>query len=51
MATYSVFLCGNPMDRGAWQAAVQGLAESDMTATKGLQAMITPVTFMCFKFH
>ena len=22
---------GNPMDRGAWQATVHGLAESDMT--------------------
>ena len=26
-----VFLLGNPMDRGAWQAAVYGVPESDMT--------------------
>ena len=32
MATHSSILAGeNPMDRGAWQATVQGVAESDMT--------------------
>ena len=32
MATHSSILAGeNSMDRGAWQATVQGVAESDMT--------------------
>ena len=33
MAVHSIFLClGKPMDRGAWQAIVHGVAkESDMT--------------------
>ena len=31
MATPSVFLLENPMDRGAWQATVHGVTESDMT--------------------
>ena len=26
MANHSIFLLGNPMYRGAWQAAVQGIA-------------------------
>ena len=30
MATHSNIL-ENPMDRGAWQAAVHGVTESDMT--------------------
>ena len=29
MATHSQYSClGNPMDRGAWQATVHGVAES-----------------------
>ena len=32
MATHSVFFLGNPIDRGAWQAIVQGVTkESDTT--------------------
>ena len=27
MATHSVFLLGNPMDRGAWWATVHGVAK------------------------
>ena len=31
MATHSNSCLGNPMDRGAWWAAVRGVTESDMT--------------------
>ena len=31
MATPSVFLLENPMDRGAWRATVHGVTESDVT--------------------
>ena len=31
MATPSVFFLENPVDRGAWQATVHGVTESDMT--------------------
>ena len=31
MTTHLVFLLGNPMDRGAWQASLWGHKESDMT--------------------
>ena len=31
MATHSSILAENPMERGAWRATVQRIAESDMT--------------------
>ena len=31
MATHSVFLPENPVDRGAWWATVHGVTESDIT--------------------
>ena len=41
MATPSVFLLENPMDRGAWRATVHGVTESDVTEHTHTQIQIS----------
>ena len=36
---------GNPMDSGAWQAAVHGVAESDRIATEYAYVMLTSLDY------
>ena len=52
MGTYSIILVWKTHgQRRLAGCSPQGGRESDMTATKGQQSMITLVTFTCFKSH